>query len=112
MKRHLDDDPAFDVVGEAGNGTIALREIERLRPDAVLLDLYIPPPDGFQVLRTVKRLFQATLVVVLTSDASALVRERCELLLADAVIDKGDAAALIIPTLRRLAARRGDRNPA
>jgi DNA-binding NarL/FixJ family response regulator len=112
LKRYLDDDPAFNIVGEAGSGLTALPEIERLRPDAVLLDLYIPPPDGFDVLRTVKRLFQDTLVVVLTSDASAVVRKRCEVLLADAVIDKADAAALLIPTLRRIDARRRRRNPA
>jgi DNA-binding NarL/FixJ family response regulator len=110
VKRHLDEEAAIDVVGEAGDGINALREIERLRPDAVLLDLSMPPPDGFTVLRTVKRLFQDTSVVVLTSDASALVRKRCEALLADAVIDKRDASALIIPTLRLMAARRADRS--
>jgi chemotaxis response regulator CheB len=109
VRRHLDDDSAIAVVGQADNGIDALREIERLRPDVVLLDLYIPPPDGFDVLRAVKRLFQGTCVVVLTSDASPLVRERCETLSADAVIDKADAATLMIPTLRRMAARRRER---
>lgn len=112
VRRHVDEDATIDVVGEADNGVDALREIDQLRPDVVLLDLHMPPPDGFSVLRTVKRLFPGTTVVVLTSDASTVVRERCDALLADAVIDKGDAAALVIPTLRLLAARRGERPPA
>jgi DNA-binding NarL/FixJ family response regulator len=109
VRRRLDEDRAIAVVGEADNGADALSGIERLRPDVVLLDLHIPPPDGFEVLRAVKRLFQATCVVVLTNNASPLVRERCERLSADAVIDKADAATLLIPTLRRMAARRGER---
>ena len=111
VTRHLDEDGAIAVVGHADNGVDALREIDRLRPDVVLLDLDIPPPDGFAVLRAVKRLFQDTCVVVLTGDASAPVRQRCETLSADAVIDKAHAGTLIIPTLRRMAARRGQRHP-
>jgi two-component system chemotaxis response regulator CheB len=110
VTRHLDEDCAIAVVGQADNGADALREIDRLRPDVVLLDLYMPPPDGFEVLRAVKRRFHETCVVVLTSDTSPLVRERCETLSADAVIDKADAATLMIPTLRRMAARRGERD--
>jgi len=112
VRRHLDGDGAIDVVGQADNGVDALREIGRLRPDVVLLDLLIPPPDGFDVLRAVKRLFHDTRVVVLTSDASAPVRERCETLRADAVIDKAHATALMVPTLRRMAAGRGERSQA
>ena len=39
----------YDVVGEAGDGEIAIAEIERLRPDVVLLDVQLPGIDGFEV---------------------------------------------------------------
>lgn len=110
VRRHLADDPTIDVVGEVDNGADALREIQDLQPDVVLLDLAMPPPDGFSVLCVVKRHFQSTKVVVLTSDASAMVRGRCDALLADAVIDKGQAADLLIPTLRRIATGDGERS--
>lgn len=110
VRRHLADDPAIEVVGEVDNGADALREIEQLRPDVVLLDLFMPPPDGFSVLRTVKNRFDGTKVVVLTSDASAMIRERCGALRADAVIDKGHAALLLIPTLRRIGTPSRDRS--
>ena len=38
------------VVGEADNGQRALQQIEKLRPDLVLLDIQMPVMDGFQVL--------------------------------------------------------------
>ncbi|MEO8800351.1 MAG: PAS domain S-box protein [Polyangiaceae bacterium] len=37
-----------------GNGTEALAEIERNPPSIVVLDLVMPPPDGYQVLRILR----------------------------------------------------------
>jgi DNA-binding NarL/FixJ family response regulator len=39
----------FDVVGEAADGGEAIAEVERLRPDVVLLDIQLPDQDGFVV---------------------------------------------------------------
>ncbi len=39
----------FAVVGTAATGAQALEEIERLRPDLVLLDVQLPDLDGFDV---------------------------------------------------------------
>lgn len=37
-----------------GSGAEALKEIEKLRPSIVLLDLVMPPPDGYQILRILR----------------------------------------------------------
>jgi signal transduction histidine kinase len=39
-------------VRTAGSGQEGLREIARLRPDVVVCDVMMPPPDGFEVRRT------------------------------------------------------------
>lgn len=103
VKQHLAADPVIEVVGEVDNGADALREIEQLGPDVVLLDLSMPPPDGFSVLRTLKGRHDGPKVVVLTSDGSAMIQERCDALRADAILEKGQASDLLIPTLRRIA---------
>ena len=55
-------------VTHARDGQEALRRIQTDRPDLVLLDLLIPPPDGMQVMRTIKRdrLLSTIPVVVMT----------------------------------------------
>lgn len=44
----------FTVVGVAHSGAEALRAARRLRPDLVLLDIYLPDIDGISVLRELR----------------------------------------------------------
>jgi response regulator of citrate/malate metabolism len=44
----------FEVVGTASTGTQALIEVGRLRPDLVLLDVYLPDMTGLEVLRRLR----------------------------------------------------------
>ena len=55
-------------VTSAGDGQEALSHVQSDRPDLVLLDLAIPPPDGMQVMRAIKRdrVMSTVPVVVMT----------------------------------------------
>jgi response regulator of citrate/malate metabolism len=44
----------FEVVGTASSGVQALAEVGRLRPDLVLLDVYLPDMTGLDVLRRLR----------------------------------------------------------
>jgi DNA-binding NarL/FixJ family response regulator len=56
----------FEVVAEAGNGHDALRAIEQLRPDVVLLDVTMPGMNGFEVLKETTARFSDVRVIMLT----------------------------------------------
>lgn len=43
------------LVSTAGDGGAALAQVENEAPDLVLLDIWMPPPDGLQVLAKLKR---------------------------------------------------------
>ncbi len=49
--------PGLEVVGTACDGAEAIRMVDELRPDALVLDLRMPGMDGFEV---VKRLIEAS----------------------------------------------------
>jgi response regulator of citrate/malate metabolism len=57
----------FEVVGTASTGAEAVREIERLRPDLVLLDVYLPDMTGLDVLRRLRAAGSPADVIVISA---------------------------------------------
>lgn len=44
----------FEVVGEAENGTIAVKKYNEIQPDIVTMDITMPDMDGIQALKEIK----------------------------------------------------------
>ncbi len=62
----------FEVVGEAGDGEEAMRAVERLRPEIVLVDIQLPGLDGFGVAERLAEIVDAPMVILISSrDARA-----------------------------------------
>ena len=61
----------FTVVGEARDGSSALAEAARLRPDVVLLDVQLPDLSGFDVCATLCSANGSSPAVVLVSSRDA-----------------------------------------
>lgn len=55
------------AVAEASNGSAALQEVERQRPDLILLDLMLPDLSGFDVCRAIRQRDPALPVIMLTA---------------------------------------------
>jgi NarL family two-component system response regulator LiaR len=63
----LEQELDVEVIGEAGDGNVALALIAELSPDVVLLDLIMPGLDGLGVLYALRTLPSPPAVIVLTS---------------------------------------------
>jgi DNA-binding NarL/FixJ family response regulator len=66
LRALLEADAHLHVVGEAGDGLEAVRLIERLHPDLLVLDMMMPGLNGLEVTRQVKKRAPKTRVVVLS----------------------------------------------
>jgi NarL family two-component system response regulator LiaR len=60
-------EPGIEVIGEASNGVEAVRGIEKLRPDVILMDLVMPEMDGIEAIRQVIARHPEAHILVLTS---------------------------------------------
>jgi NarL family two-component system response regulator LiaR len=65
----LSSEPGIEVAGEAADGVAALDAIRDIRPDVVLLDLFMPRLDGLEVLAAMRDQRLTAAVLVLTSSA-------------------------------------------
>jgi two-component system, NarL family, response regulator NreC len=54
------------IVGEAGTGEEAVREVMRLKPEVVLMDIGLPDMTGIEAARQIKKAQPETAVVALT----------------------------------------------
>jgi DNA-binding NarL/FixJ family response regulator len=70
LRATLEADPAFHIVGEAGDGLEALCLVERMHPDLLIIDLMLPCLNGLEALRILRHRMLRSRVVVLSMYAS------------------------------------------
>ena len=56
----------FDIVGEAEDGQAAIRCVEKLEPDLVLMDLSMPRMDGISAINDIKKRYPKIKIIALT----------------------------------------------
>jgi DNA-binding NarL/FixJ family response regulator len=109
VKFAMEDDPRFEVVGEAGDGRSALEGIAEMKPSAVLLDLSMPDMNGLEAILEIRRSDPDVAIIVLSGFSADRMGPPTLERGADRYIEKGTPMdELREETRTAVAARRGD----
>jgi two-component system chemotaxis response regulator CheB len=63
----LDNDPELQVVGTARNGLEAVEQVERLKPDIIVMDVHMPHMNGYEATRQIMERVPTPIVMVSAS---------------------------------------------
>jgi DNA-binding NarL/FixJ family response regulator len=100
LKAILSLQPDIEIIGEAVTGREAIRQVAKLRPDVLVLDIRLPDMDGLEVLRQLREAGDQTRVVVLSLWDNIEYRRTAAEQGASAYVVKGAAFTQILPVIR------------
>jgi DNA-binding NarL/FixJ family response regulator len=120
----LEDEPDMEIVGEAGDGSEAVRLAGELRPAVVVMDCVLPGMTGLAATRRILEMFPQTAILMLSMhseetwvrqalEAGAggyLLKNAVDLELATAIRRVAAGENVLDPQLSRPAALKGERN--
>jgi DNA-binding NarL/FixJ family response regulator len=67
IREFLEEDPAIEVMAEAGNGAEAWRLLAHHQPDVAVLDIRMPELNGIELTRRIKEHYPQVRVLILTA---------------------------------------------
>jgi two-component system response regulator NreC len=98
LRTILNAQPGFEIVGEAADGSEALRLAQDLRPDVVLTDISMPGPvgGGITVARRLKEMLPDIRVLILTvHEDESLLREAVRVGAAGYIVKRAAETELV-----------------
>lgn len=111
IRRIIEAQPGFEVVGEAGDGAEALALVRATAPDVIVLDLNMPGTGGLDVLPTLKAARPGLKAVVLTMHAGREYVARAMKGGADAYLLKDSAVQDLVAAVEAVLAGRSYFSP-
>jgi len=124
FRRMLEDEPTFQVVGEASDGLEAVKLAEALRPDVIVMDCALPQMNGIEASRRILAKLPDTAILMLSMHSEdTLVKQALEagargyilknamdLDLVSAIKKVAEGKTVLDPEIARSGALKGERD--
>lgn len=94
--------PDIEVIGEACSGEEAVEQVRELRPDVVLMDVYMPGIGGLGAIRTLCSREEPARVIALSACEEGLLPEKILLAGAQGYLTKGTPPDEMARAIRRV----------
>jgi DNA-binding NarL/FixJ family response regulator len=98
----INSEPGFSVVGASSSWTVAVKEIEKLRPSVVVLDITLAAANGVEVLKNLKVHFPEQKVLMLSMHDEGIYAGRALKAGAWGYLMKESASEEVIVALRQV----------
>jgi len=124
FRRMLEDEPTFQVAGEASDGLEAVELAEQLRPDVIVMDCALPQMNGIEASRRILAKMPETAILMLSMHSEdTLVKQALEagargyilknamdLDLVSAIKNVAEGQTVLDPQIARGGALKGERD--
>ncbi|MBI2958578.1 MAG: response regulator transcription factor [Chloroflexi bacterium] len=90
----------IEVIGEAADGAQAIEQVEKLKPDVVLMDISMPVMGGLDAIQAIKQKFPEVQVLALTVHESPEYLRRVLALGAAGYLLKGTTSSELVSAVR------------
>ena len=105
LKRFLEQQQAFQVIGVAHNGIEAVEQALIFQPDLVLMDIKMPNMNGLEATLRIKTRPDAPKIILITVCDTAGYRKAAEDAEADGFVGKSRLRTDLLPAIEKLFAK-------
>ena len=104
VRRILETQDDWEVAGEAANGIEALRLVQELRPDAIVMDVAMPVMNGIDATTEITRKNPHSKVLILTMHENPTLLRPIQRSGAKGLVNKSRATTELTPALQAIIA--------
>jgi two-component system response regulator NreC len=102
LKRIIEENPQYKVIGDTSNGQQIIPKIKTLHPNLIILDLSLPDLNGMEALQKIRKFDKKTKILILTMHKNEEYVYDCLINGAQGYILKEDADTELVSALRAI----------
>ena len=103
LKALLETQPDIETIGEASDGSEAVRKARKLQPDVIIMDILMPGTDGIEATRQITEALPAVKILILTTSTSSDDLNRAIQAGAAGAVLKSEANKRLLSAIRAIA---------